>query len=740
MEHSAHSLPELDRLEQDDALLKRLTKDFERLQKQKARRIGGVEARVLTSLAFAWGEQYIDQAEAGLVISPHDDRKLYLTFNMIDPRMHKLIGRLSSVAPVFKARPNSKDPLAMSEAEVVDRLDRGLDERLDQPSRVWEIWEWMAQGGVAVVYTPWVPDATLESMPQFSEDGQLLFRHMPSDRIVPASERDALIAAGEPEEAFEIHEEVESVGEVGCEVYGPLNVFVDQNVKSLDSLAPDQWVHLANIKTMGWIEETFGPQSWDAEKELKIVTTQLLHEGDASASMFLKDLIPTVQGVQQEDDPPMAVVVQSFLPASKKHPHGKFAIWVPGKAILFVGENPYDEIPLVDFHWGPVTTTFWTKDYVTDLIAPQRFVNKRLSQLGEQSNAAIYDNLLLGGSLTEKDIPADYPGMVKGGVTEQGVPLVQRLGGPQMPSWFLESINMVVKFLNDIAGGSDLFQESRFPGQLRGPLAVPMLQEILDTEWGPLYHHFGQRMAKVKQQRLNRVKQFYPPIRTLHYTDSDQRDEVLEFHADRVMRTGTTYNVTVERGSVMPEMRALAEDRLLRRLTSPLAVVYQDDRTGGLDKAKIAQELKLGEFARESREHQARKLSRQLIERLRRGEGVPPVLSFWDHGPMLDELEAVMTTTEFLSSSAQFMKAMIERRDQHLAFLQQQADRQQQAMQQQAVNSAVMQAAQQAAAQAAAETVDAVKSMFQDYAQKLAGGPPDAARQGYPLPRREAGQ
>src|SRR5712691_9033102 len=137
--------------------------------------------------------------------------------------------------------------------------------------------------------------------------------------------------------------------------------------------------------------------------------------------------------------------------------------------------------------------------------------------------------------------------------------------------------------------------------------------------------HIGQRMAKVKQMRLNRVKQFYPPIRTLHYTDSDMRDEVMEFHADKTLRSGTSFNITVERGSLLPEMRAINEDRVKQRLSSPLAVLYTDDRTRKIDKARGAADLKEGGYAREGREAQARTFQGKIIDKLKKGMTVPPV-------------------------------------------------------------------------------------------------------------------
>ena len=197
---------------------------------------------------------------------------------------------------------------------------------------------------------------------------------------------------------------------------------------------------------------------------------------------------------------------------------------------------------------------------MTDLIAPQRFLNKRMNQLGEQANASIYANELLGPGLSKEQIPPDFPTPIEGGLNEQGIKMVQRRDPPQLPSWFLHSIDLSIKLLRDIAGGTDLLEDTKFPGQMRGSMSVPMLQEIMDSEWGPLYEHIGERTARVKQMRMNRVKKFYPPYRTMHYVDKDMRDEVFVFHNQEILGSGVEYRVTVERGSLLPELRAVREE------------------------------------------------------------------------------------------------------------------------------------------------------------------------------------
>lgn len=719
--------------DQDKQYLVDVSHDFKRLQQQKSRRTGGVEGRILLNLAFVLGEHYTVYQNRQILAQALDPNKLSLVFNLIERRVNKLIGRLCSVGGTFKSVPDRRDPKAFSEAEVVDRMIKALDRKVDQPSRIREIFFWLLVGGVAFEFVPWVQNQSLEPMAQFNPDNpeELMFTvndekdENGEDIHLPQSEVEQQIAQGVPAEKFDVYEEVQEVGEVGSKIYSPLQVFIDQGVRSIKDLAPDQAVYIAEIKTQEWIKENFedvDTTGLESDNDLQIVTTRFQQmENSAVAGVTLKDMIPIVQGSAGPDDPAMNVVVYRFQPAGKQYPHGRYTCFVPQQMILFDGDNPYEEIPIVDYHWKPVTINFWSKDYITDLIAPQRFLNKRMSQLGEQSNAAIYDKVLLGPNISEHDIPADWPGLIRNGVNEEGVPMVARLAGPQLPNWFMQSIDLTLKLMDDIAGGTDLTEQSQFPGQLRGPMAVPMIQEIIDTEWGPLYDHMGERLARAKQMRLNRVKQYYPALRTMHYMDRAQRDEVFEFHTDKILRSGTDFTISIERGSLMPELRALREARVRERLASPLSILYIDERTGKLDKSKIAEDLQFGDVGRESKEAQYRKLGAEIVGRIWRAEQVPPVLPFWNHAVMMDELEAAMASTEFLSTSPQVQQMFQERWQMHQQFLVVAAQQQQQTMENTMIHSAMMQAAQQTAAQTAAETAQNVKNLQEQAAAATAG-------------------
>src|SRR5262245_10674815 len=78
----------------DEGLLETLQKDFDRLKRQKARPTGGVEGTTLTNLCMLNDEQWVNYTNSSLALEPKDSSKLYLTFNLISPRVNKLLGRL----------------------------------------------------------------------------------------------------------------------------------------------------------------------------------------------------------------------------------------------------------------------------------------------------------------------------------------------------------------------------------------------------------------------------------------------------------------------------------------------------------------------------------------------------------------------------------------------------------------------------------------------------------------------
>ena len=694
------------------------TRDWKRLRAQKTRRHGGVERRVLYNIAMVEGEHYSEIAQGilrGRADREEDKNKLFLTFNLIGKAFWRKMGRLWSIDNSFRATPNTLDPAAFDQAEVVSDVVRATAYKLKDKQVHWNRLYWLMVGGVVVEETPWQLDVARESLPAIDpETGEVLWEDTLTNQVIAQAQVEAEIARGRTPESFRPSEQVQTVGEVGSKLWCALNFFIDAGVKCVKDLAPDQACYTAEVKTRGWIEQNFGADaaaSLTYNSHLSIINTRLMDQGVTSTGMSMQDLVPAIQSERHSDDVEQALLLCRYAPRGGKHPAGSRCYFTPDGEVLDetdLDALKYEDIPLTDLHYKPNAKSFWTMDFVTDMVAGQKFLNKRMSQLGEAANSQIYEALLLGGELTKEDIPSDLPGVVKDGIDENGNPRVIALHRGQLPGWFVESIRLVVDFMDSV-GGSDLLSQRKFPGQLRGPLAIPMLQELLDSEDGPLYSHLGESLADVHQQRVNRVKAWYPPVRTLHYLGANNRDEVMVFHTDEVLRNGWDFRISVDPNSLLPEISALREARIRERLESPLAGLYVNKRTGKMDFSKIADDLKHGDRQREGKESQARKLARQLIGKLWQGkvldERIP--LPFWDHDVMMDEYEAAMMTVEWLEASEPVKAGFATLYEKHRAFLQALHDQVQSAVNAQQMQSAVAQATQQTAAKVASMTVEA---------------------------------
>lgn len=683
---------------------------------------GGVEARMITALGMYYGEHYLQQARDTIFSRPmgkeSDKNKLFLVFNLLKRAARRKIGHLYRANHGFHASPDVADPKAYDGAIVIDKMVKALNKRLREPRQKWTRYWWTVLCGVAIEHTPWIEQAGEEPMPQYDEEtNELLWKDaaQPGAPPLKQSQVKQMITMGMTPERFSPCMEMQMVGEVGSEIISPLNFFIDSSVPAIDLLGPDQACYIVQCKTVDWIEETFGSDaaaavSNNAGRDLGIVKTRLLDQGPAVANINLKDLIPAIQGSQGPNDPRLCLFATRYQPACRDFPHGRRSLFIINGETLDDGETDYGEIPCTDFHYGPPATTFWTEDFLTDGIAPQKFLNKRFSQYGEASNSQIYETLLLGGGLGADDIPTDKPGVVVDGLNEEGGPNVVALQHAQLPAFFPESIKQTIQMLQGILG-SDITDKTSMPTQIRGPMALPLFQEILDSEDGPLFAHLAEQTANVHQQRINRVAMFYPPIRTMQYTGKNRKDEVMVFHAEKILRSGTNYLITIDPGTIMPEFSALREAKIIERMSGPLAGLYVSTRTGKIDFSKIATELRFNVEDDDDSQTRNRDLARHIISRIWQGDQISMTMPeipypFWDHNAWLDELEIAMIGTEYLESSQQVKTEFITLYEKHRQMLAGIQESQMQAIQGQMMQGMLAQVSQQTAARVASETID----------------------------------
>lgn len=736
--------------------LDKLSKEFLSYQMQKARDRGGVEGRILVNLAMYLGEQWVWHEAGRLLNKPAEKNNPLLIVNKIKPRVRKLIGRFCAISPEINATPDNPDPDKIALADQVVKLDRAVEQKVGEKTLARHRWWWLILGGYCAEYVAWRPDVSVEPVPILGPDGRALWLDTRAGDIkVSDSNRDELLAqgillteemmqmqveSGVQPETFEVAQELQLIGDVVSEIVSPLNLFGPPGIQSIDALSPDQSICVARIRTLAWIERNYPDAPVEKLKDLsefKVVRTDISQVGATFSNHNLNDLIPVVQGSKSETDPDMAVVVERWQPPGSILPKGwsgnpdnahggRYTVFVPNVAVLSDGEIPYaDGIPLVDVHFDPTTTAFASSALVDDAVPIQKAINKIESQIQRFLNTWVQSPVLTEDDFDADKWPTDTPGFFKGGLRD-GTPTVARLQGAQLPTWIVNKLDGLYAQLDDVFGGADLFKEFKFPGQIRGSQAFPMLQEILDTEWGPVLLHYGECLAKIKQKRMNRLKQFYSPSRTLLYSSSRDKDDVMVFHASEILQAGAEFNITIEPTSLVPELGNMREARIRDRLESPLSILYMDERTGQIDKNKVAADMRFGDPARESPEANHRKFAKKVIELLIQGRPAPPFLPMQNHSAFLDEMSAVINDMGFFSLSQQAQQALMARSQEHQQFLDQQQQQQQQAAQSQEAQAAARQAAQQTAAKVASDVMAMYSEQIMQVVQQYG---PEAAMQ-----------
>lgn len=734
------------------------TRDWRRLRRQKCRQRGGVETAMLRDLLLYEGETQSIQVQKMLLTrafrSEKDKNKLNLVIPLARRLADRKIGRHWSIAHKYRATPNTKDPIAFDFADIIgDQLIPALDFKLQQDTLRWQILKWLVICGVCFEHVDYKDGVTQDVLPVYDDTtGEMLWEDSLTQVQIPESQVKILLQSGRVQaERFQPAMSVQETGDIGGDIYDPFRVFVDASVPMIKNLGPDQAVYLADIRTIEWCHQTFGSEQaskLEPMKDLSIIETQLMDRGIPVNGLNIKDVLPLINGGQDKDDPDMVIVLTKYRPKSRRFPNGARCFFVPDQVALDKDDNPYPEVPIIDYHWSAPGQTMWTCGFLRDTQSLSKFINKRFSQLGEAANAQIYELQLLGGNLTAKDIPTDFPGVVENGISDEGMPLVQPVPRGNLPPFFPDSIRLTMETLDSI-GGSDLLSQRKFPGQLRGSLTIPMLQEIIDSEDGPRFAHLAEQFSLEKMMRINRVKAFYPPIRTLNYTGEDMRSEVLEFHADEVLRAGVDFTITVDPGSITPELSAVREARV-RELFGWAPGLYVNPRTGQVDWTALATDLKYNYRQREAIATQGRKLARQFVQWARKGkiliEEMPPqvnpqtgqpgppqtrmtledgrpfvILPFWAHNVMMDEYEAVMQTTEFIESSPIFQRVMLTLRDKHREIVSQMEEAANKGIEQRMIQGSMAQAAQQTAAKVAAQTADMTMQQIMDMQQQPGG-------------------
>ena len=697
-------------------------REWERYRDHKTGPSGGIEARTLVNIANVFGEENVFWSNGFLVRRERErDDQVYLNFNVVQTSFRKWTARMQASRGTIKSRPSKNDAAAMSNSRIVDNVNLALDQKLREDKLDWQRWFWKGVSGVCWEFSPWLPDSTFDFVPKKGPDGQPLMRDKQTGKEHPQQIVEQAIQSGIPKERFEVALEMDKTGDVGAQIHGPLTVFGPATMTTVAELTGNQSIMIGEVKPLEWVYANY-PDSrkfeFDGTKPIRLAKTDIDTGGLSLSNTDISRLMPTISGIPKPEDPPMVTVMHRFGPATEKYPKGRYTVFLIDQGengVLFDGKNPYHPIiPVQEFPYdaGTATLSVWSSlDYVSSQVPIQKFISFRMSQISEHADSLVHGQILVGGNLKASDVTNAPDDVIENAFDDNGRPQVMRVKLDGMGNWFFKGLDTAIQFQKETAGGIDLF-DKRSLGDFRSNLSIPLQAEEMNTEWGPPLETHWQDKARVKQNRLEIVRRFYPKARTLELVGTDNQVEIFEFYKEQIWRAGMSYSVYLERGSVLPESAALREERVANRL-SRLPGIYTDPDTLDTDWFRVAQEVGISDAARESLMERSRRLSAHEWELMMQGTPVP-VQPHNVNSVHMKDMRWRMESEEFLNASEQVKQIIGEHFAGHTQAIQEAA---QQARESQLTDeslSVARQSAQQGAAQMQGMVLGLVEESLRD--------------------------
>ena len=195
--------------------------------RQAAQHRRTVEHDWVLAVAFAEGRQWLawdDTANQAISLMQDDERDKYVTCNLIEPLLDKLIALATMTKPDAAPAPESESDIDRAAAAEARAITAHLYRLFDRANQTQDIVRWAATCGVAYLKEAWNP-AGRAAIALQGADGTV------SKKISAP------------------------VGEVCSEVVPPFEIFCDPRAKRFEQTA---WLIHASVKPLAWIKRTYG--------------------------------------------------------------------------------------------------------------------------------------------------------------------------------------------------------------------------------------------------------------------------------------------------------------------------------------------------------------------------------------------------------------------------------------------------------------------------------------------------
>lgn len=527
---------------------RRLVGDLEMLFESARRDRQQYERQWMTNLAFSMGYHwhYFNDVTRRLERPVVPPWRVLMVINLVRQQVLTKYAKLVQSRPQAHAQPRSDEPEDKQQAEVCDALLDYLWSTDGSEGAVKRALMWAIITGTGILKTYWNKGAgTLLTYPQtmtvVGPDGT------PQEVAHPKAGEPLTDQKGEPV----------YVGEVEtCEV-SPFEFYPDPFGLTIKDKF---WCFIQKLRSSEYVMERYG-----VEVEPRTVP----------ADQFLEGQIASLAGGAVQ--PKLGVLVKEFWQRStKKYPQGRYIVYVD-EQVLYEGPNPYPktQLPLAAFVDIPVPGRFWGDSMVTDMIDPQRNLNKSRSQAIEIRNLMAKPKYFVPkGALDVGKTITSAPGEIvewniMPGAPDGGRPSVD--AGAPIPDSFWRDAEQSTAEVRTVSGIHEVSNASA-PQGVTAARAIGFLQEQDDLRLGPTSQAYEDAISEISEHKLHLARQFYEEPRTVRVVGRNNSVKVVEFYKENIP---DDVDVSVETGSSLPKSRVARQNFVLELWSKQL---IQDPR------------------------------------------------------------------------------------------------------------------------------------------------------------------
>ena len=216
----------------------------------------------------------------------------------------------------------------------------------------------------------------------------------------------------------------------------------------------------------------------------------------------------------------------------KKYPNGRYMCIANGM-ILHDGPLPYEdgEIPFQKYVNYVDPRQFWGISEVEQLASPQIILNKILSYT---IDVLLYTSNPIWIVDNSADIDTDNLNNIPGSVVEKSPGSeVRRENGPALNPGFMQVLDRLIGWFNDVAGQSD-FSRGEAPGGVTAASAIEQLISASRTRIRQRMRNLDCYLKNAGRQWLYRILENYTVPRVYRLTNKDGSQYFLKMHIDNV--------------------------------------------------------------------------------------------------------------------------------------------------------------------------------------------------------------